>query len=415
MLLHKGVVDIGVGGGDDHHVGALYQLGGEGGLAYVLLAVVTETGNVGVEEDDVGTLVTQLVDDADGGRLTVVVDVVLIGHTEYEDARAVDGLAETAVEHVGHTVHAVFGHAVVDHHGGLNHRGMETVLTGFPTEVVGVEWDAVTAQTGTGIEGGEAEGLGLGGFDDLPEVDVHAVAQDGELIDEADVDVAVGVLENLGHLGHGGGGGAEHAVLQEGLVHGADYVAGVGTETAHHLGGVLGLEIGVARIDTLRRETEVEVLAALETALLEDGLEELFGGAGVGGALEHDHHALVEILGYLTGGRLDIADVGLLMGVEGGGHADGDEVDAAELTEVGGGTEHTFAHQAGEVAVDDVADIVVSFIDEIDFLLLHIEADGLEAGFGFFDGEGEAYVAESDHAGDDFLVGDFLKNLFFHF
>ncbi len=381
MLLHKGVVDIGVGGGDDHHVTALHQLSGEGGLAYVLLAVVTETGDVRVEEDDVGTLVAQLVDDTDGRRLTVVVDVVLIGHTEHQDAGAVDGLAETAVEHVGHTVHAVFGHAVVDHHGGLNHRGVETVLTGFPAEVVGVEGDAVAAQTGTGIEGGEAEGFGLGGFDDFPEVDVHAVAQDGELVDKADVDVAVGVLENLGHLGHGRGGGAEHAVLQEGFVHGADYIAGVCTETAYHLGGVLGLEISVARIDTLRGETEVEVLAALETALLEDGLKQLFGGAGVGGALEHDHHALVEVLGYLAGGRLDIADVGLLVGIEGGGHADGDEVDATELTEVGGGTEHAFAYQTGEVAVDDVADIVVSLVDEFHFFSLYIETDGFKSSF----------------------------------
>ena len=58
----------------------------------------------------------------------------------------------------------------------------------------------MTAESGTRIEGLEAEGLGLGSVDDLVDVDAHADAQLLQLIDEGNIDAAVDVFEELGHL-----------------------------------------------------------------------------------------------------------------------------------------------------------------------------------------------------------------------
>jgi len=61
--------------------------------------------------------------------------------------------------------------------------------------------DAVTPQTRPGIEGAEAEWLGAGGADDLPDVDPHPVEQHLQLVHQGDVHAAVGVLQDLGRLG----------------------------------------------------------------------------------------------------------------------------------------------------------------------------------------------------------------------
>lgn len=75
-----------------------------------------------------------------------------------------------------------------------------------------IEGDAVAADARARIEGLEAIGLGLCRFDDLPDVDAHLSGEEGELVDEGDVDEAVGVLEDLHHL-RGAGRGDRVEVL----------------------------------------------------------------------------------------------------------------------------------------------------------------------------------------------------------
>ena len=77
----------------------------------------------------------------------------------------------------------------------------EVELAGAPRQVVRVDRDAVAADARSGRELHEPERLGGGRADDLPDVEVHPLAQEGELVDEGDVDVAEDVLEELGHLG----------------------------------------------------------------------------------------------------------------------------------------------------------------------------------------------------------------------
>ncbi len=57
------------------------------------------------------------------------------------------------------------------------------------------------AESGPGIKRLEAKGLGGGGFDDFPDVEAHAQAEQLEFIDQRDVHAAVDIFEKLGHLG----------------------------------------------------------------------------------------------------------------------------------------------------------------------------------------------------------------------
>src|SRR5918995_1686157 len=55
------------------------------------------------------------------------------------------------------------------------------------------------------IERHKPEGLGLGRLDNLPDVHVHAVAEEGEFVYQGDVDTPKNILEQLGHLSAFGG------------------------------------------------------------------------------------------------------------------------------------------------------------------------------------------------------------------
>ena len=59
-------------------------------------------------------------------------------------------------------------------------------------------------KAGTRVEAHEAEGLGLGGVEDVPDVDVHLLEDHLELVDEGDVDAPEDVLDELAGLGGAG-------------------------------------------------------------------------------------------------------------------------------------------------------------------------------------------------------------------
>src|SRR3972149_9582089 len=75
----------------------------------------------------------------------------------------------------------------VDVAGQLDEPRIEAALLALPRQVERVDRDAVPAQSGARIEGHEPERLGPGRVHDLPDVDVHPVAHQRELVDEADV------------------------------------------------------------------------------------------------------------------------------------------------------------------------------------------------------------------------------------
>src|SRR5215471_7937499 len=106
-----------------------------------------------------------------------------------------------SVERVHHGRHDVVGHGLVYFAGELDELGAEIKFLGLPGKIKGIDRDAVAAQSGTGVEGMKAKGLGRSRIDDLPDVQAHAQTQQLQLVDQSNVDAAVNVLEQLGHLG----------------------------------------------------------------------------------------------------------------------------------------------------------------------------------------------------------------------
>ena len=98
---------------------------------------------------------------------------------------------------------------VVDAPPGEDHLRVVAEQLRLVRQVVRVDADAVAADQPRA----EAEEvpLGAGRLEHLDRVEAHLLEDDGELVDEGDVDVALRVLDHLGGLGHLDRGGAEHA------------------------------------------------------------------------------------------------------------------------------------------------------------------------------------------------------------
>ena len=105
------------------------------------------------------------------------------------------------VEGQGRALHDVIGHSVVDFAGQFDESGGHADFAGLPRQVKRVDGNAVPAQAGAGVERLEAEGLGAGGGDHLPDVDAHGGEHDFHFVDQGDVDGPVNVLQQLGGLG----------------------------------------------------------------------------------------------------------------------------------------------------------------------------------------------------------------------
>ncbi len=145
----------------------------------------------------------------------------------------------------------------VDFAGQLDEAGAEVELLGLPGEIKGIDGDAVAAQAGAGIEGLEAEGLGLGRVDDFVDVDAHAHAELLELVDQRDVDAAVDVFQQLGHLGDRGAADRNHAA-EDGAVESRGQFGGSRAAAADDLGNVVAGDGVVAGVFALGREGDVD-------------------------------------------------------------------------------------------------------------------------------------------------------------
>ena len=139
-------------------------------------------------------------DDVRGRRVAGVADVRLEGDAEDADLGALERPA-AVVERLGDEVDDVARHREVDVAGELDEAVDEVELAGAPRQVVRVDRDAVAADARARRELHEPERLGRRRVDDLPDVEAHPLAQQRELVDERDVDVAEDVLEELRQLG----------------------------------------------------------------------------------------------------------------------------------------------------------------------------------------------------------------------
>ena len=85
-----------------------------------------------------------------------------------------------------------------DHFAGqFDEAGVHAVLARLPGQVERVDRDAMAAETGARIERHEAERLGLGRLDHLPDIDPHLVVKHFQFVDQSNVDRSIRVFQNL--------------------------------------------------------------------------------------------------------------------------------------------------------------------------------------------------------------------------
>ncbi len=252
------VVGVVVVGDDDDGVGLGEFVGGEVDAGDLVVKFVGS--DPGIVHVDVGSEVKEFGDDASGGGFSGVVGVLFVGDAEDKDAAAVDRLlavVEAELDPFGH----MGGHVVVDLVGDFDKLGDGAEFSfELPGEIGGIDGKAVTADAWSGVEGHEPEGFGFGGVDDVPEVDAELAGVDGEFVDEGDVDVAEGVLEEFGQFGFFGSFGGEGAV-DEVVVEGLHGLEGGLVDSGDDFGGALEVPGLVAGVDAFGGEAEVEVFA----------------------------------------------------------------------------------------------------------------------------------------------------------
>ena len=183
-------------------------------------------------------------------------------------------------------------HARVDLARELDEARPLAVLGRLPGEVEGIERDAVAAEARARVERHEAERLGLGRLDDLPDVDPHAVEDHLQLVHERDVHGAEDVLEELRGLGDARARDRDDACRARRRTAPRPTSVEAAVHAADDLRDRLRGEVRAARVLALGREGEQEVLRACERpALSRIGRHLLVGRARVGRRLEHDELA----------------------------------------------------------------------------------------------------------------------------
>jgi len=375
-----------------------------------MLAGFRHDRHVGIVVADLRAVLLEEVHDHVRGALAVVVDVRLVGESDAQHLRALERLA-VVVERLHAALDHVVGHGGVDFAGELDEARVDAVLARLPREVERVDRDAVAAEAGPRVERHEAERLRFGGIHDLENVDAHLVEDDLQLVHEGDVHGAEDVLQQLDGLGRArvrDGHRLHDDARVKGIGHG-ERIAAFGADDLWDGGGA---EVGVAGILALGAIGNEKVDTGGESAqLLSQRLDELFGGAGVGGGLEDDELPFAQMRPDGAHGILDVRHVGLAVLVERGGHAEKEDVGLGDAGEVGGGVAAVGGGEAAHHVLAEVLDVAGAVGEVLDFALVDVEPEAGEAFFVEGPDEREADVTESDNADDGGFVLDLLVQL----
>ena len=159
----------------------------------------------------------------------------------------------------------------------------------------------------------------------LGRVEAEAVEEHRELVDQRDVDVALGVLDHLGGLGHADarglvGAGGDHRAVER-----VDEVGDLGRRAGGDLDDAGQAVLLVARVDALRAVARVEVAVVDQPGfLLQDRHADFLGRARIDRGFVDHHVAALERAADAAAGRLQRAEVRPLELVDRGRHGDDD-------------------------------------------------------------------------------------------
>ena len=252
----------------------------------------------------------------------------------------------------------------------------------------------MTAHTGPGLEAHEAVGLGRRGVDHLPHVDAHPVRQHRQLVDQRDVDRAKDVLEQLGHLGDFRGRDRDH-VVADSLVQRDRPIGALGRDAAHHFRGVAQRVVGAARVDTLRREGDVESVADPQAAVFEQRRELFAGRARVRRRLENDELSTLDHGPKRLARRDQRSEIGLAVGRQGRWDADQHRVGPGQRREMGRRLDGS--QDRMETFGGDVLDIGPSSLDRRNLAFIDVDRDDLLASLRERDDQRQPHVSEPDY------------------
>ena len=190
---------------------------------------------------------------------------------------------------------------------------------GLGGQVVGVDADAVAADQSRRER--QEIPLGRGCRQHVGGADAETVADQGELVHQRDVEIALGVLEHLRGLGHPDRRRPMQPRGDDRAVHRLDARERPLAVRRDHLGDRLQPVRRVARIDALRRVAEVEVAARPQAGgLRQPGAADLLGQPREHRALEHHQAVWPQGRPDLGTGSPQGLQVGLPVGVDRRGH-----------------------------------------------------------------------------------------------
>ena len=111
---------------------------------------------------------------------------------------------------------------------------------------------------------GEKVPLGAGGLEHFQRVDTHQLKDDGQLVHQGDVEVALGVFDHLGSFGHLDAASLVNPCGDYAAVNLGYLIKGGLGVTRHHLDNLGNGALFVTGVNSLRAVTHPEVLLPLE-------------------------------------------------------------------------------------------------------------------------------------------------------
>ncbi len=291
----------------------------------------------------------------------------------------------------------VLAHVVIDAAAREDDLAVVAKLLGTVCQVVGIDANTVTADEARP----EVQEVPLRpcGLEHFERVDPHLVEDDGELVHEGDVDVALGVLDDLSSLRHFNAAGAMDTGLDDNAIDARDGVQRLLVAARDDLldrGEAVDLVTGV---DALRAIANLEVDTALQTGfLLQDRYTDLLGHAGVDGRLVDDDAARGQVSAHRGARRGNRGEVRGRILVDRCRDSDDDELRLLEAGRVAGPVDA----RVPDGFVADLERRVKAVLVCVDLGLVDVVTDDV-AVLGEFNRNRHAYIAEP-HKGDFLFV-----------
>jgi hypothetical protein len=322
-----------------------------------------ERFQMGLNDEEIGFFIGQVLNNFQGGALSDIVDVGFEREAEASDGRIFD-VGESRFDFGEDVV----GLAVVHFSGSADEAcEMGSRVDDEPR----IDGDAMASDARAWLENFHA-GVPIGEFDELPNVDIEFVADKGELVRKGDVDVAEGIFGELGHLGCAGIGG-EALAFNEDLIELFGEGCGGGGEATDDPVIADNFPENVAGKDPFRAVGDVEVE-------LGEPFGEFFSGADRRGGLEDDEIAVLEDGRNGFGCSFDVGEVGFMVVFERGRNGDDEHLSFFRFG-------YGFKLVAYDCRVDErfqigFNNVDFSLVDHVDGFLVDVDADDLDAMIG---------------------------------